>query len=110
MYILTSGPKNIQTPRPHTARKAPAGAAPKSERSPPALGPRLAFAKTLHKRAPPPRADDATKKMCSTDEFDNRKRYCSDRLKIFRAALVPISPVAGGWVFIPQPCVCVGSF
>ena len=27
-----------------------------------------------------------------------------------RAGLVSISPVAGGWVFIPQPCVCIGSF
>ena len=36
------------------------------------------------------------------------KGYCSDLLKIFRAGLVSISPVAGGWVFPPQPCVRAG--
>ena len=36
------------------------------------------------------------------------KTYCSDRLKIMRAGLVSISPVAGGWVFTPLPCVYAG--
>ena len=36
------------------------------------------------------------------------KTYCADRLKIMRAGLVSISSVAGGWVFIPHPCVYAG--
>ena len=48
--------------------------------------------------------------MRQADEFDDRKEYCSNRLKIMRSELVSISPVAGGWVFTPQPWVYAGHF